>query len=171
MSIADELARDSIDGNCVQLLRDAAAFAEAAVPPTAAPEDAAALDHWFLAARGALERSAATSCVPEPMLAALLLSQFHGNRPKDDPDAQAALLEFGTVAASSGSPLLAWHALRLCAEAGQSCPVAHLEKALLDLQRDNADAWALVASLRYARNDTAGALAAMQGAARATTSN
>lgn len=168
VAIARELARDSIDGNCVQLVMDAAAFAGRGVPGTA--EDQAARELWFLAELGTLERNAATSRDPEQMLASLLLSPPAGRR-TGDPAAQSALLEFGALAVRSGSPLLTWHALRLCADAGQSCPIVHLEKQLLDLQRDNAEAWALAATLRYARGDTAGALAAMQGAARATTSN
>jgi len=41
---------------------------------------------------------------------------------------------------------------------------------LLDTDRQNAEAWALIATARYKRGDVAGALAAMQGAARAPTS-
>src|SRR5204863_7982758 len=80
------------------------------------------------------------------------------------------LLNLGERAIGSGSKLLAWHALRACDGAKQSCPIAHLEQRLLEIDRLNAEAWALVATLKYRRGDGAGALAAMQRAARAPAS-
>jgi hypothetical protein len=80
------------------------------------------------------------------------------------------LLELGLRAADSGSPLLAWHALRACEFAEEYCPFAHQEQDLLEADRDNAEAWAVAATLRYRRGDVAGALTAMQEAGRASTS-
>jgi hypothetical protein len=79
------------------------------------------------------------------------------------------LAEFGTRAANSGSPLLAWHALRVCAEAGKACPFADQESRLLEPLQANGEAWVLAATIRYNLGDTVGALSAMQRAVRATT--
>src|SRR5690606_1941783 len=106
---------------------------------------------------------------PESILAAFGLDRPEA-RVRKDPSAQAALLELGLRAADSDSALLKWHALRVCAAAEDYCPFAHLEQRLLEGQQDNAEAWALAATLRYRRGDLAGALASMQSAARASTS-
>jgi hypothetical protein len=153
----------------VQIANDATEFAQSERRPGAAPEDPEAHNDWIIAELDKLQRAAASVRDPEMLLAALLL-RAPEDRKADDAATQTLLLEFGTRAANSGSAVLAWHALRACAEAGPSCPVAHLEQDLLDMQRDNAEAWALVATLRYQRGDVAGALAAMHGAASASTS-
>jgi hypothetical protein len=168
-AMARELSSISSDAACVQMVNEAAAFAAGEGSGTAARSERGSNDDWLLAELGKLQRKASLGD-PERLLAALILRPPE-ERNADNPQTQTTLLEFGTRAASSGSPLLAWHALRACAESGHSCPFAHLEQDLLDMQRENAEAWALVASLRYQRGDIAGALAAMQGAANASTSN
>lgn len=167
-AISRELSRDSSDEACVQLVQEATAFAarERATPE---PRDTEAYEAMIMAEMARLHRTAADTREPEMLLAALLNWQYE-DRKDADASRQAMLLAFGTQAASSSSPVLAWHALRVCADAGQSCPFAHLEQDLLELQRDNAEAWALVAATRYQRRDVAGALAALQGAAGAKTS-
>ena len=65
--------------------------------------------------------------------------------------------------------MLAFHALSACA-AAKSCSLGNLEPRLLEADRQNAEAWALVAMLWYQRGDAGRALAAMQGAAHAPTS-
>lgn len=106
---------------------------------------------------------------PELFLTRLLLA------PPVDPASRkvsdkASLIDLGARGASSGFSLLAWHALRTCADAGQDCPFTDLEPSLLAADQQNAEAWALVATMRHRRGDVAGALAAMQGAASASTS-
>lgn len=115
------------------------------------------------------QRILASSRDPEHFLVSLLLESPE-SRAANDATAQVTLLDLGDRASRSGSKLLAWHALRACAAAKPSCPIAHLEQRLLEADRQNAEAWALVATLRYERGDVSGALAAMQGAARAQTS-
>lgn len=168
-AMARELSRDSSDAICVQIANDATEFAQTEQRPGAAPQDPEARNDWIIAELGRMQRAAASGRDPETLLAALLLRAPEA-RNTDDASTQTLLLELGTRAANSASPVLAWHALRACAEAGLSCPFAHLEHDLLAIQRDNAEAWALVATLRYQRGDVAGALAAMQGAASASTS-
>lgn len=167
-SRSSELSRESSDARCVQLVSDAATFAETAQIPGAAAQDEESHNDWLIAEVDKLHRRAVSVRDPEMLLASLLLQQQE-QRSATDAAAQGALLEFGAQAARSGSAVLAWHALGACADAGQSCPFAHLEQSLLDLQRENAEAWALVALLKHQRGDVAGALAAMQGAARAKT--
>lgn len=164
-----EFSRDSSDARCVQVVTDIARIAEKERGAGDTRQEADAHEEWLIAELGELQSKATGARDPELLLAALLL------RPHEDHNAQDAanqtmLLEFGTRAAGSGSPLLAWHALRACAGAGAACPFAHLEHDLLGMQRKNAEAWALVATLKYQRGDITGALAAMQGAARAPTS-
>lgn len=167
-AIAGELTRDSSDPACVQVVEDAANFATRERSAAGTPEDQEAYNDWVMAELAKLERSAASLRDPEVLLPSFLLST-HEDRTAPDASRRNNLLEFGTHAASSGSPVLAWHALRACAEARQSCPISHLEQDLLDLQRGNAEAWALVAAIRYQRGDVSGALAAMKGAANAST--
>lgn len=164
-----ERDRESSDARCVQVIDDATRFAENERSTGNSRQDRSSPEAWQLAELDALQRKAAGARDPEMLLAALLLPP-RGDGNAHDAEKQTMLLDFGTGAVGSGSPLLAWHALRACAEAGDACPYAHLEQDLLDMQRQNAEAWGLVATLRYQRRDIAGALAAMQGAARASTS-
>lgn len=169
IALARDLSRDSSDANCVRLVNDATKFAARERSATAPAQDPESHNDWLLAELDKLQRNTVSFPDPELILAALLL-RSPDDRKAEDPSTQTTLLDFGTRAASSGSPVLAWHALRACAEAGQSCPFAHLEQDLLGMQRENAEAWALVATLRYQRGDVAGALAAMRGAANASAS-
>jgi hypothetical protein len=141
----------SSDMNCVDIVEEAAQFAmqEAKVP--SAPQS---LPHEQL------RRDLAGQSDPESFLTALLLEPSERRLP-----------ELATRAINTGSRLLAWHALRACAAARWRCPIPHLESKLLEIQQDNAEAWALVAGLRRDRGDYDGALAAMQAAAGASTSN
>jgi hypothetical protein len=155
-------------GTCALILDDAAAFAEternSANPPVAEPSE-----DQFRAELENLSRNLAGSTDSELFLTAYLLDQMldsWSNNPRD----YALLFELGLRASDSDSSFLAWHALRACVDAKEYCPFPHLEQGLLEVDRDNAEAWALVATLRYRRGDVAGALAAMQGAARASTS-
>jgi hypothetical protein len=153
---------------CAQILDDARAFAEmernAADPPVAEASRDQADAEW-----DNMKSRLAASPDPESFLTAFLMNRTEA-RVADDSSAQARLLDLGLRAADSDSPLLAWHALRACVEAEEYCPFPHLEQSLLEADQDNADAWALVATLRYRRGDVAGALDAMQDAARASTS-
>lgn len=106
---------------------------------------------------------------PDLFTAGLVLDRPEA-RVRQDPSVQATLVDLGLRADASDSPLLEWHALRICVEADAYCPFAHLEQSLLESLSTNAEAWALAATLRYRRGDVAGALAAMQSAARAPTS-
>lgn len=104
---------------------------------------------------------------PELVLVGLLLMPPTG-WPDDAPTRQVTWRDFSTSALHSGSPILAWHALRAChhdLEAG--CP--DLEQALLIADRQNAESWVLAATARYRRGDRAGAFTAMQASARAPT--
>jgi hypothetical protein len=162
MDLSDETAR-----RCAQTLEEAAKFA-------AAERDAAnrapQLDEERLRAEmSTLQRNLADSRDPQLFLAALLLDPPEA-RASNDRSANTTLRDLGVRAASSNSPLLAWNALRICVDAKELCSFSNLEQKLLDADRQNAEAWALVAMLRYRRGDVAGALAAMQGAARAPTS-
>lgn len=155
-------------GTCALILDDAAAFAEternSANPPAAEPSE-----DQFRAELENLSRNLAGSTDSELFLTAYLLDQMldsWSNGPRD----YTLLFELGLRASDSDSSFLAWHALRACVDAKEYCPFPHLEQGLLEVDRDNAEAWALVATLRYRRGDVAGALAAMQGAARASTS-
>lgn len=160
---------DESDSKCVQIIRDAADFAtkEANVRPV----DAAETDEEAKAAEQELaeaRRRLAASNDPEPFLTAMLLGSVETRASSSA--AQARLVELADHALKAGSKVLAFHALSACTAAKQSCPIAHLEQRLLDLDRQNAESWALVATRRFERNDMAGALAAMQQAARAPTS-
>lgn len=163
-----EAAADASDAQCIEVVNDVVRFAASAGDAGKRRHQTSEQSDRQLAELDQLQRTAAGARDPEMLLAALLLGQ-PGDRSAHDASRQTMLLDLGTQAASSGSPLLAWHALRNCAAAGNACPIAHLEQELLDLQRRNAEAWALVAMLRYRRRDVPGALAAMQGAARAPT--
>jgi len=154
---------------CAQTVNDAVEFAkmeQSAANPVQAPEPK---DKWLHTELDNLGRNTIGSGNPELLLTTLLLDPPE-TRSSSDPSVRPTLPDFGARAASSGSPLLAWHALRICADAKQPCPFADPEQSLLQADRQNADAWALVATLRYQRGDVAGALSAMQGAASAPTS-
>lgn len=149
---------------CTQFIRDAADFAiserNAAYPPRAGQDEPSRAE-----LEGLLQRPGNGD--RENLLVSLLL------RPSviqsGDPSAGQFLAELGELAVRSRSPLLAWHTLRAC-EGVPSCPLAHLEPDLLEVDRQNAESWALVAMLRFRRGDVSGALTAMQGAAGASTS-
>ena len=161
---------DAAVAQCAQTIGEAADFATSernaanAGQPSESRED-----DQLLAELGNAQRALAGSRDPEHYLAALLLDP-PGRRAALDAAAQTKLIELADRAIRSGSKLLAWHALSACAAAKQSCPIAHLEQRLLEVDKQNADAWALVAMLRHGRGDAGGALAAMQGAARAPAS-
>lgn len=160
---------DEPEARCTQTIRDLADFVRterhAANPvegtePSHDQRDVELTDaHRALAASGD----------PEHFLAALLLDPQESEDP-DHAATKAKLLELGDRAISSGSKVLAWHTLRFCFAAQRPCPVAHLEQRLLEADRQNGEAWALVAVFRHERGDVAGALTAMQGAARAPNS-
>ncbi|MEO8314149.1 MAG: polysaccharide biosynthesis/export family protein [Pseudomonadota bacterium] len=162
-------AGDESAAKCTQILNQAEEFAtrerDAA---TAIAGPIWSEEHWHAEVAN-MQRGLASSRDPEDFLAAVLLDQPE-RRADKDASAQTKLLDLGERAISSGSKLLAWNALRACDDAKQFCPIAHLEQRLLEVDRQNAEAWALVATLKYKRGDVAGALIAMQGAARAPNS-
>lgn len=157
---------DEVDDACVRLIDEAAAFAareKDAAHPVRNPDP----DHERLYAElASFQRSLAGSGNPEHLVVALVL-ELGESTASQDRSVHTTLQDLGDRAALSGSPLLSWHALRICVMAGERCPFAHLEQRLLEPLRRNAEAWALVAMLRHRRGDVAGALAAVQGAARA----
>lgn len=164
---------------CVKTFRDAHAFAKternAAYPAQVWGDEVPQVfaselsDDQVLAELLVLQRRLAESRDPEVFLTAVLLHPTETRLPKD-PAARTMLLDLGVRATHSGSPLLAWHALRACVAAGQACPYEHLVPELFVTDWQNAEAWALMAMFKYGRGDMAGALAAIQGAARAPTS-
>jgi hypothetical protein len=159
---------DEAQSQCARTISDAADFVTLgrnSASPVPAEESAGDRVTELAAAQRTLEASRD----PEHFLAALLLDPA-GRQSPNDAAAQTRLLDLGDRAVKSGSKVLAWHTLRACVVAKQFCPVAHLEQRLLEVDRQNADAWAMVATLRYERRDFAGAFTAMQGAARAPTS-
>lgn len=160
---ADVRAEDIENNVCVQTFDDLVAFVEKELNAGEPSEDQ--LD-VFTAELENLPRRLAGSRDSNLLLTALLLDQPE-DRVSDDPSASESLLVFGSRAAESDSPVLAWHALRVCVQAEDYCPFVYAEQALLEADRDNAEAWVLAATLRYRRGDVAGALAAMQRAARA----
>jgi hypothetical protein len=164
-------SRDEADLKCAQTLNDAADFVlrENNLPDPLQDRESDADNDRLPGELNEAQRILAGSPDPEHFLAALLLEPPE-NRISNDASAQAKRLELGERAARSGLKVLAWHALNACAAAKQSCPIAHLEQRLLEADKQNAEAWALVATLRYKRGDVAGALAAVQGAASAPTS-
>jgi hypothetical protein len=171
IAVSNDGLLDSEVAQCAQMLKEAADFVSsernATRPLQAAdPNDEQRLSEAQLANA---QRRLAASSDPEYFLVAMLLTP-PGRPTSNDASAEARLLDFGDRATRSGSKLLAWHALRECAAAKQSCPIAHLEQRLLEADRGNAEAWVLVATMKYERGDAAGALAAMQGAASAPTS-
>lgn len=153
------------DDLCIGLFNEAAAFAwmESGVPVL--PPTLAGGSDWAAEARK-LKETAHAQSDQDHLLAALTVGPE-----LEDQQATAIIVELADRSIALGSPMLAWHALRACFATGSSCPFTRLEPGLLDLQRDNAEAWALVATHRYQAGDTAGALEAMRGAARASTSN
>jgi hypothetical protein len=158
-----------VAGQCLQISNEAIRFATMerdAAQPVDAPDPG---DEPVIAELSSLQRSLAGTGDPDHLVTALLLD-LGDAQTSNDRSVHTTLQELGTRAASSDSPLLAWHALRVCFQAREGCPYTHLEQRLLDSQRQNADAWVLVAMLRHRRGDPTGALAAMQGAARASTS-
>lgn len=160
---------DEADSACEQILGDLSDIAEAELFAATSSQTSGLSDEALLAELESLPRRLAGSPDPELFLTAVLLDRPE-QRVADDLSVSATLFEFGSRAAETGSPLLAWHALRTCVQAKEFCPFAHLEQDLLAADRDNADAWMLAATLRYRRGDFAGALAAMQRAADAPTS-
>ena len=162
------ITEDEAIGICAQIIDDATAFAEME-RNAASLLDAKPSNDQISAERENLPRSLAGSPDPELFVTAFLLDRPE-RRMSDDASAYARLVEFGRHAADSGSPFLAWHALRACVEAEEYCPYPHLEQSLLEADRDNAEAWAMVATLRYRRGDGVGALSAIQDAAHASTS-
>jgi len=106
---------------------------------------------------------------PERFLTGFLMRDLmYGT--EDDATHSASLLELGVRAANADSPMLAWHALAACERAEEYCPFPGLVEDLVEIDRDNADTWALAATRSYRRGDTAGALAAMQNAGQASAS-
>jgi hypothetical protein len=151
---------------CEQTLSDLEQFAVqelAAVDPDPSKERD---EEWWQTELENLQRRAAGSRDPELFLTSVLLDPPE-RRVSEDPLARTTLLDLGVRATEAGSPLLAWHALRACVEAGQACPYEHLVQRLFEADRQNAESWVLLATFRYRRGDVAGALTAMQGAARA----
>ena len=71
--------------------------------------------------------------------------------------------------ADTSNVLLAWHGLDICSqyEGPDGCPLERLERRLLDLDSQNAMAWARVAVNRMQRGETDSALDAMRYAASA----
>jgi hypothetical protein len=122
---------------CVQIFGDLTEFAEAERNATVPQQSSGLSDDELLAEWEDLPRRLAGSPDPEVFLAGVLLDSPE-RRVSDDPSASATLLELGLRAADSGSPLLAWHALRACEFAEEYCPFAHLEQDLLEADRDNA---------------------------------
>lgn len=154
---------------CVQTINDAAEFAMMELHAANPIQTSEPSDERFRAELENLQRSSAASRDPGHLLTAFLLDRPEF-RASNDPTSSATLLELGLRAGNSDSPLLAWHALRACLEAEVYCPFPPLEQDLLEADSDNAEAWALMATLRYRRGDVAGALAAMQDAAQASMS-
>jgi hypothetical protein len=154
---------------CTQVISAAARFAALERNAPVEDQETDQAEGEMLAELATARRNLSASDDPEDFLAALLL-EIPGRQASEDVVAGTKLADLADLAAQSGSKLLAWHALRACADAKPSCPVAHLEQRLLEVDSQNAEAWALVATLRYKRRDFAGAFAAMQGAARAPTS-
>ncbi len=159
-----DLRTTTTDDVCIGLFNEAAAFAwmESGVPVL--PPALADGSDWAAESRK-LKETAHLQSDQDHLLAALAVGPD-----LEDQQATAIIVELADRSIAQGSPMLAWHALRACFATGSSCPFARLEQGLLDLQRDNAEAWAMVAIHRYRAGDSTGALEAMRGAARASTS-
>lgn len=117
-SRSSELSRDSSDARCVQVVSDAATFAQTAQIADAGPQDEESHNDWLIGEVDRLHRKEVSVRDPEMLLASLLLQQQERWN-ATDATTQGGLLEFGTQAASSGSPVLAWHALGACGDAGR----------------------------------------------------
>lgn len=157
---------DEVDDACLQLIDEAAAFATREKDTAHPVRDSDADYERLLAELASFQRILAGSGDPEQLVAAILLD-LGESRTSQDRAVHTTLQKVGDRASRSGSPLLSWHALRVCVMAREHCPFAHIEQRLLEPLRQNAEAWAQVAMLRHRRGDIAGALSAMQGAARA----
>jgi hypothetical protein len=168
IGVAGEASDESL-AKCTQTLNQAVEFATRERDAAAAGLTREYSEEEWHAEVAKIKRGVAGSRDTEDFLAAILLD-LPERGASIDATIQTKVLNLGERAIGSGSKLLAWHALRACEDAKQSCPIAHLEQRLLEADQQNAETWALVATLRYSRGDTAGALAAMQGAARAPTS-
>jgi hypothetical protein len=85
-----------------------------------------------------------------------------------DPDARADLLR-RSVETTPSHVFAVWSAVQLCAQSGEttSCPLSDWERRLLELDRQNSEAWIRAAANRYAAKDHDGALAALRHAAAA----
>jgi hypothetical protein len=162
-------SESEVSGTCARILGDAAAFAEMEGRAASPVRPSEWSNDRIRSELKNLQRSLAGSTDPEIVLTTYALDQASTAESNDPPD-YTSLLELGLGAAGSDSPLVAWNALKACALAEEYCPFPHLEQRLLEIDRDNAEAWALVATIRHRRGDVAGALAAMQGAARASSS-
>src|SRR5690606_786575 len=117
-----------------------------------------------------VQRNLLASDQPEYVLAGHLLISPNPEASGTRSTEETPWRDFARRAIDSRSPMLAWHALRGCVASQQPCLLETQEQSLLDIDRQNAESWALVAILRHRRGDVAGALMAMQGAASAPTS-
>lgn len=165
---ASAAASDELIESCAQFVEDATTFLRTERLAPDVPGNEVLEDVRLSAALDRLHRELAGTRDPDLFLADVLLGPgiaWGAITPSD----QKQLRDLGERAAEGGSALLAWHALRTCADGGAACPFTHLEERLLAADNQNAEAWVLVATLRYRRGDRAGALAAMRGAASAPT--
>ncbi|HUF20360.1 MAG TPA: polysaccharide biosynthesis/export family protein [Burkholderiales bacterium] len=151
---------------CEQTLSDLEQFALQELAAVESDPSTERDEDWWRVELENLQHRAAGSRDPELFLTSVLLDPPE-RKVSEDPLARTTLVDLGVRATEAASPLMAWHALRACVEAGQSCPYEHLVQRLFEADRENAESWALLATFRYRRGDVAGALAAMQGAARA----
>lgn len=119
----------------------------------------------------ALEQALMASGDPEHQLTATLYHNRRTGFGTGEPAADDEILRaLRANALRSRSRFLAWHALRACHDLRQACPDADLAQDLAEVDGQNAASWVLVADLRYQRGDRAGALKALQRAARAPAS-
>lgn len=162
------LTSGSSDIHCVGAVSDAAEAVRSESSDRNPAQATRLASDQLIAELGNLQDDWAHQADLDAYLTAFLLDRPEA-RVSTDPAALQRLGELGLRAAGSDSPLVAWHALRVCAEAGQSCPFAELEPRLLRTLRANGEAWVLAASIRHQRGDAAGALAAMQSAVKSTT--
>lgn len=158
-------SKDELTGHCVQILDDAARFAMQERSAAASVQASELSEDQLEAELGKLQTNTRVG-VLDDSLAAFLLG-LSGHQSSIDPDGDAAFIDFAISGTNSNSSLQAWHVLRKCASSGHACPLISVEQSLLSLDHNNAEAWALVATLHYRRGDVSGALTAMQGAARA----
>lgn len=159
---------------CAELIRSAAELAlhelEASHPQPARDDDDAGDFRLQRADLEVLQRSLLASGQPENVLAGHLLITPNAEEAGARTTEESPWRDLARRAIETRSPILAWHALRSCAASPQPCLLETQEQDLLDIDRQNAASWVLVATLRHRRGDVAGALMAMQGAASAPTS-